>query len=147
MAVDWPAAAPDVIFAAAGTQTVGGFHEQRQDSALDWIGRVRPGSWNAPCLACGGPREVPPAAYCQDGIPGAVLLRHAGRVPEHTARQYRVLDALRAAGVHCDGRGPRSLHPSADSARCKRLLRRGRQVGAIAVAISVADGLAEGRSS
>src|SRR5215470_7022308 len=134
MAVDWPAAAPGAIFAAAGTQIVGGLHAHQ--SALDWIGCVRPGSRTAPRLAGRCSDKVPPATHRQDGIPGAVLLRHTGRLPEYPVGQYRLLDALRPAWVHCDGRGPRSLHPFADSARRKRLLRRRRQVSASRVAVN-----------
>jgi hypothetical protein len=36
---------------------------------------------------------------------------------------------MRPARIHRHGRGSRPLHPFADSARCKRLLRWGREIG------------------
>src|SRR5262245_684863 len=124
MTVGWPMAAVQAIFAAVGTQIDGGLHAgQNQDSALGWIGCVRRGSWNAPGLARRCPAEVPAAALLH-----AVLLRHAGSVREHPAGQRGLWDALRPTRIDRDGRRPRSIHPSADPPRCKRLLRRRREI-------------------
>src|SRR5262245_4592575 len=124
MDVGWLVSATDAIFAAVGTQIDGGLHAgcQDQDSALGWIGCV----CAARRLAGRCPAEVPAAVP----LLHAVLLRHAGGVPEHPAGQCGLLDALRPTRIDRDGRRSRSIHPLADSARCKWLLRWWREIRA-----------------
>src|SRR5215471_177813 len=97
--------------------------ENQYDVTLDWIVCFCSGPWNAPRLARRCPGEVPPAVP----LLHAVLLRHAG-VPEHSAGQCGLLDALRLPRIDRDGRRPRPIHPSADPPRCRRLLRRRRAI-------------------
>src|SRR5262249_1863941 len=104
--------------------------ETQYNLALDWIVCFRSGPWNAPRLARRCADQVPPPAHARAAVSRlhAVVLRHAGGVPEHPAGQCGLLDALRPPRIDRDGRRPRSIHPSADAARCKRLLRRRREI-------------------
>src|SRR5215475_5309849 len=112
-----------------GTGIDGGIHAScanQYDVTLDWIVCFRSGPWNAPRLARRCPAEVSAAVP----LLHAVLLRHAGGVPEHPAGQCGLLDALRPTRIDRDGRRSRSIHPVADSARCKWLLRWWREIRA-----------------
>src|SRR6516162_5179623 len=116
-----------------GTGIDGGIHascETQYDIILDWIVCFRSGPWNAPRLARRCADQVPPPAHARAAVSRlhAVVLRHAGGVPEHPAGQFGLLDALRPPRIDRDGRRPRSIHPSADPARCKRFLRRRREI-------------------
>src|SRR5262245_25985585 len=126
MNVGWPVSATDAIFARRGTGIDGGIHAsctKQYDFTLDWIVCFCSGPWNAPRLARRCPAEVSAAGP----LLHAVVLRHAGGVPEHPAGQCGLLDALRPPRIDRDGRRPRSTYPSADPARCKRRLRRRRE--------------------
>src|SRR5215470_19091141 len=81
-----------------GTGIDGGIHascETQYDIALDRIVCFRSGPWNAPRLARRCPGEVPPAVPRLHGV----VLRYAGGVPEHPARQCGLLDALRPSWI------------------------------------------------
>src|SRR5215471_18193986 len=124
----WPPYSP-----LRGTRIDGGIHascETQYNLALDWIVCFRSGPWSAPRLARRCADQVPPPAHARAAVSRlhAVVLWDAGGVPEHPAGQCGLLDAVRPPRIDRDGRRPRSIHPSADPARCKRLFRRRREI-------------------
>jgi hypothetical protein len=119
-------AGDEVIFAGRGTGIDGGVHavcEDQHDITLGWIGYFRL-----------GPRDAPRfARRCSESEQAATrVCRARGRAghdaPEYTAVQRGVLDHLRPSGIHRDGGRSRSIHPVADSPRCKWLLRWRREI-------------------